>query len=68
VTAEAIPRYHRLIRRFGELTGVPVLLNTSFNVQEPIVCSPEDALATFQGCDMNYLVLEDFLVAKSASS
>src|SRR5215471_5672301 len=54
VTAEGSPRYYRLIRRFGELTGVPVLLNTSFNVQEPIVCSPEDALATFRGCDMNY--------------
>ena len=68
VTAEGSPRYYRLIRKFGELTGVPVLLNTSFNVQEPIVCSPEDALATFQGCDMNYLVLEDFLVAKPGSS
>lgn len=64
VTEEASPRYYRLIRRFGELTGVPVLLNTSFNVQEPIVCSPEHALATFQSCEMNYLVLEDFLVAK----
>jgi carbamoyltransferase len=68
VTAKGSPRYYRLIRRFGELTDVPVLLNTSFNVQEPIVCSPEDALATFQGCDMNYMVLDDFLVAKPASS
>ncbi len=67
VTAEANPRYYRLIRRFGELTGIPVLLNTSFNVQEPIVCSPEDALATFRGCEMNYLVLDDFLVVKQAS-
>lgn len=64
VTEQASPRYYRLIRRFGELTGVPMLLNTSFNVQEPIVCSPENALATFQLCDMNYLVLDDFLVAK----
>jgi carbamoyltransferase len=67
VTAAGNPRYYRLIRKFGELTGVPVLLNTSFNVQEPIVCSPEDALATFKGCDMNYLVLEDFLVSKPDS-
>ena len=67
VTAEGSPRYYRLIRRFGELTGVPMVLNTSFNVEEPIVCSPEDALATFLGCDMNYLVLEDFLVAKPDS-
>jgi carbamoyltransferase len=64
VTATASPRYYRLISRFGELTGVPVLLNTSFNVQEPIVCSPEDALATFQGCEMNYLAIENFLVEK----
>jgi len=64
VTAESSPRYYRLIRKFGELTGVPMLLNTSFNVQEPIVCSPEDALATFQGCEMNYLILENFIVTK----
>ena len=68
VTAEGNPRYYRLIRRFGELTNVPVLLNTSLNVQEPIVCSPEDALAMFRGCDMKYLVLEDFLVTKPGSS
>lgn len=64
VTAEGSPRYYKLISRFGELTGVPVVLNTSFNVQEPIVCSPQDALATFQGCEMNYLALENFLVEK----
>ena len=68
VTEQGSPRYYRLIRRFGELTGVPVLLNTSFNVQEPIVCSPEHALATFKSCEMNYLVLEDFLVTKSGVS
>ena len=68
VTAEGSPRYYRLIRKFRELTGVPVLLNTSFNVQEPIVCSPEDALATFKGCEMNYLALDNFIVAKSPSA
>ena len=67
VTAEGSPRYYRLIRRFGELTGIPMVLNTSFNVDEPIVCSPEDALATFLSCEMNYLVLENFLVAKPGS-
>jgi carbamoyltransferase len=67
VTAEGSPRYYRLIRRFGELTGVPILLNTSLNVQEPIVCSPEDALSTFLGCEMSYLVIEDFLVVKPNS-
>jgi carbamoyltransferase len=65
VTLEANPRYYRLIRKFGELTGVPVLLNTSFNVNEPIVCSPEDAIRTFLGCEMDSLVLEDFLVSKA---
>ena len=64
VTAHSSPRYYRLIRKFGQLTGVPMVLNTSFNVDEPIVCSPQDALATFLGSEMNYLVLEDFLVAK----
>jgi carbamoyltransferase len=68
VTAEGCPRYYRLIRKFGELTGVPVLLNTSFNVREPIVCTPEDALATFQGCEMNYLILDDFIVTKPLST
>jgi carbamoyltransferase len=64
VTPQANPRYYRLIRKFGEITGIPMVLNTSFNVDEPIVCSPKDALATFLGCEMNYLVLENFLVAK----
>ena len=64
VTAASSPRYYRLIRDFEKLTGVPMLLNTSFNVDEPIVCSPEDALNTFLGSEMNYLVLEDCLLAK----
>ena len=64
VTEAANPRYYRLIRKFEELTGIPMLLNTSFNVDEPIVCSPQHALTTFKGCEMNYLVLENFLVAK----
>jgi carbamoyltransferase len=67
VTETTSPRYYRLIRRFQELTGIPMLLNTSFNVEEPIVCSPQDALATFKGCEMNYLVMEDFLVSKVAA-
>jgi carbamoyltransferase len=67
VTEEGSPRYYRLIRRFGELTGVPVLLNTSLNVQEPIVCSPEHALSMFLGCEMKYLAIEDFLVVKPNS-
>jgi len=68
VTSDTNPRYYQLIRRFGELTSIPMLLNTSFNVEEPIVCSPEDALATFLGCEMNHLVLENFLVEKSVAA
>lgn len=67
VTELSSPRYYRLIRRFEELTGIPMLLNTSFNVEEPIVCSPQHALATFKGCEMNYLVMEDFLISKAAA-
>lgn len=57
------PRLHRLLRLFEERTGCPVLVNTSFNVRgEPIVCSPEDALACFSATGLDALVLEDFLV------
>jgi carbamoyltransferase len=62
VEREANPRYHALISSFAEKTGVPVLLNTSFNVQEPIVCSPEDAVRTFLKTDVDYLVVENLLV------
>jgi carbamoyltransferase len=58
------PRYWELIREFQCLTGVPMLLNTSFNIQEPIVCRPEDAIKTFQGASFDALVLEDHLVMR----
>ena len=59
------PRYYDLIERAGELTGNPVLLNTSLNRRgEPMVCSPGDAVSMFLGCDLRYLVLEDWLVTK----
>ena len=59
------PRYHELLRLFDERTGCPVLVNTSFNVRgEPIVCTPEDAYRCFMRTEMDYLVLEDFLLAK----
>jgi carbamoyltransferase len=63
VTEEANPRYYRLLKKFFELTGVPLLLNTSFNqAGEPIVCSPTDALDCFQRCGLDALVIEDYLV------
>ncbi|CDM65094.1 carbamoyltransferase family protein [Pyrinomonas methylaliphatogenes] len=58
------PRYWRLINEFGKITGVPVLLNTSFNIQEPIVCRPEDAIRTFQSANFDALVLENNLVLR----
>jgi carbamoyltransferase len=64
VEREANPRYWKLIRSFGDATGVPVVLNTSFNDNEPIVCRPEEALDCFLRTQMDALVLGDFLVMK----
>jgi carbamoyltransferase len=64
VRRETNPRFHRLIAQFKELTGVPMVLNTSFNDQEPIICSPEDALNTFLKTEMDYLAIGPFLVSK----
>ncbi|HVS87881.1 MAG TPA: carbamoyltransferase C-terminal domain-containing protein [Candidatus Acidoferrum sp.] len=64
VTREANPRYWKLIRAFGDATGVPAVLNTSFNDNEPIVCRPEEALDCFLRTQMDALVLGDFLVTK----
>jgi len=67
VSRKTNPRYWQLIKEFEALTGVPMLLNTSFNVQEPIVCSPADALRTFEKANFDALVLEDHLVLPVAS-
>ncbi|MGH7332156.1 MAG: carbamoyltransferase C-terminal domain-containing protein, partial [Candidatus Rokuibacteriota bacterium] len=65
VHREMSPRYHRLIEKFGEATGVPMVLNTSFNLKgEPIVSSPTDALNTFRKSGIDVLVLENFIVLK----
>src|SRR5271156_1450767 len=59
------PLFHDLISRFGRLTGYPVLINTSFNVRgEPMVCTPEDAYTCFMRTEIDYLVIEDFLLDK----
>ena len=68
VTQEANPRYWGLIREFGNLTGVPVVLNTSFNDNEPIVCRPEEAIECFLRTKMDVLVLGDILVRKPESA
>jgi carbamoyltransferase len=64
VTREANPRYHALISAFRDLTGVPVVLNTSFNDNEPIVCRPEEAIDCFQRTQMDALVLGDYLISR----
>jgi carbamoyltransferase len=62
------PLYHELIRRFGQASGHPVQLNTSFNLQgEPIVASAADAISTFQRSGLDVLYLEDYRVAKQGS-
>jgi carbamoyltransferase len=65
VTREANSRYWSLIKAFEQLTGVPVVLNTSFNDNEPIVCSPAEALDCFQRTKMDALVLGDFLITRT---
>jgi len=60
------PVYYQLLKAFDALTGVPLLLNTSFNDSEPIVCSPQDAIHTFMKTDIDYLALGGFLVSKPA--
>ena len=59
-------RYYKLIKRFYENTGCPVIVNTSFNVRgEPIVCTPEDAYRCFMRTKMDTLVLEDYVLLKN---
>jgi len=66
VHRETNPRYHELIRRFEALTGCAVIVNTSFNVRgEPIVCTPEDAYRCFMRTGMDYLVVGNYLLAKT---
>lgn len=65
IDRETNPRYYDIVKRFGEATGVPVVLNTSFNLRgEPIVTSPQDAWNTFSNSDIDLLALGPFLVRK----
>lgn len=66
VRSETNPLYHRLISELGQRTGVPVVLNTSFNIQgEPVVESPRDAIRCFYSTGLDYLVIGSFIVCKS---
>ncbi len=65
VDARSILRYYDLIEHFGRLTGVPVVMNTSFNLKgDPIVCTPKDAVQTFYTSGLDDLVIGDFVVSK----
>ena len=69
VHEETNPRYYRLIRRFKELTGCPMLVNTSFNVRgEPIVCTPDDAFRCFMGTELDVLAVGNALLRKADQS
>lgn len=67
VHADSNPLFHRLLTRFKELTGCPVLVNTSFNVRgEPIVCTPEDAFRCFMGSELDFLAIGNCVLEKTA--
>src|SRR5262249_27511898 len=66
VHANTNPLFHRLLVRFKEMTGCPVLVNTSFNVRgEPIVCTPEDAFRCFMGSELDLLVVGNCVLIKA---
>ena len=62
VVKDSNPRYWQLIDEFFKITGIPCILNTSYNVQEPIVCTPRDAITTFLETRMDLLVIGDYIV------
>jgi carbamoyltransferase len=65
VRREVNPLYYDMIKRFGEKTGVPVVMNTSFNLKgEPIVNSPRDAIRTFYSSGLDALAIGNFIVRK----
>ena len=59
------PRYYSLINDFKNISGVPMVLNTSFNENEPVVCKPEEALETFLRTKMDVLVIEDWMITRN---
>ena len=64
VSQSANPLYHRLIKTFGGATGIPMVLNTSFNENEPIVCKPQEALDCFLRTQMDVLVLGNTMITR----
>lgn len=59
------PLYYEIVEKFGQATGVPVMMNTSFNLRgEPIVTTPENAFSTFSNSDIDILVMGNYLIDK----
>ncbi|HZI86815.1 MAG TPA: carbamoyltransferase C-terminal domain-containing protein, partial [Pyrinomonadaceae bacterium] len=67
VSPELNPRYHRLISEFYKLSGVPVVLNTSFNENEPIVCTPQHAIDCFRKTRMDVLYLGNHAIRRQSN-
>ena len=65
VSRRANPRYYRLIESFSAITNVPMVLNTSFNENEPVVCNPEEALDCFLRTKMDWLVMENTIISRT---
>src|SRR5262249_13979693 len=68
VSRAANPRYHRLIDSFRSLTNIPMILNTSFNENEPVVCQPQEALDCFLRTKMDCLVIGNIVIARNHPS
>ena len=64
VYKESNKRYYDLINNFYEITNIPLILNTSFNENEPIICKPEEAIDCFLRTKMDILVLENFIISR----
>jgi carbamoyltransferase len=62
------PRYYRLIENFCKLTGIPMVLNTSFNENEPVVCNPQEALDCFLRTKMDALAIGDTIISRSPTA
>ena len=68
VSAESSPSFHRILTEYHKLTGIPSVINTSFNMhEEPIVCTPDDAIRAFLQGNLDYLAIGDFLVEHPSS-
>lgn len=65
IRRETNPRYYQIVEKFGEATGIPIVMNTSFNLRgEPIVASPADAFRTFSNSGIDLLVMGDYIISK----